>query len=86
MITDLLINVLLFLPYQLLQSISGIDINLSMPDEVFSAFETIVSCVGYLFPVSIFIICFTVKLTIRFWSIPYAIILRIKSFIPTMGD
>lgn len=86
MITDALINVLLFLPYQLLQGISGMNIDLSMPADVFESFKTIVSCVGYVLPVSVFIICFTVKLGIRFWAIPYAIILRIKSFIPTMGD
>lgn len=86
MITNSIINIFLMIPLLVLRTIENLDINLELADEHFNAFESLVGHVNYILPMGTFVICMSIKLLIRFWNLPYAIILRIKSFIPTMGD
>lgn len=85
MITDLIISILLVVPIAVLNTLPNLDINISFNDTVFEAFKDMVSCINYVLPLEILFICLTVKLAVRFWALPYAIVLRIKSFIPSMG-
>lgn len=86
MITDAIINVLLIVPYLLLQGISKLDISLSFPEDVFSSFKSMVTCLDYVLPIGTFLLCLGVKIAVRVWSIPYAVLLKAKSFIPFMSD
>lgn len=86
MITNTIINILLIVPLMLLNTINSLDINLELAEEHFNAFKSLVGHVNYILPMGTFVICMSIKLLIRFWNLPYAILLRIKSFIPTMGD
>lgn len=85
MITEMILTVLMLPLTALIVGMSALDINFPYNDDIGNAFIDMVSCVEYVLPIRIFLICFGIKLTIRHWTIPYAIILRIKSFIPTMG-
>lgn len=86
MIIDAIIDFLLAIPYFLLLELDTLNIDLSFPDEVFNAFSSMVTCIDYILPMPIFLICFGVRLTVRFWALPYTIILKVKSFIPTFSD
>lgn len=85
MITDLLINILMAVPYGLLILLEPLDVQLSLDSSVFNTFKDILLCVDYVLPVQVMLICFGIKIAVRIWQLPYAIILRVKSFIPTMG-
>lgn len=83
MITEGILNILAFLPNTLLNSINTI--SLSIPDNIFSGLDSIFNCLGFLFPISGLLIILTLSFTIKSFQIIWSIILRIKSFIPTMG-
>ena len=85
MITELILNILTLPLVGLILGMSALDIHFPYNDDIANAFLDMVSCVEYVLPIRIFLICFGIKIAIRHWAIPYAIILRIKSFIPTMG-
>ena len=83
MITEGILNILAFIPNTLLNSINTI--SLSIPDNIFSGLDSIFNCLGFLFPISGLLIILTLSFTIKSFQIIWSIILRIKSFIPTMG-
>lgn len=83
MITEAILNVIAFIPNLLLDSMSGI--SLSIPDNIFDGLNNIFNCLGFLFPISGLLIILGISFTIKNFQIIWAIILRIKSFIPSMG-
>lgn len=83
MITEGILNILAFIPNALLNSMNGI--SLSIPDNIFSGLDSIFNCLGFLFPISGLLIILTLSFAIKSFQIIWAIVLRIKSFIPTMG-
>lgn len=85
MITDFILSILVMVPIGILQLLPNLEIDISINNTVFEAFKDMVSCINYVLPLEILFICLGVKLAVRFWALPYAIVLRIKSFIPTMG-
>lgn len=85
MITDLLINILLFVPVNLLKLIPDLTFDLNFDADMFESFKDMVVCLDYVLPISVLLGCFAVKIAVRVWQLPYAILIRIKSFIPTMG-
>ena len=84
MIVDAFINLLLA-PIKLLLS-SLPTIGVSMPTGVFDALIDTMAFIGYMLPVDTIITCFSIRLGMSAFRQVIAIIVRIKSFIPTMGS
>lgn len=83
MITESILNILAFIPNLLLDNMNSI--SLSIPDNIFSGLDSIFNCLGFLFPISGLLVILGISFSIKSFQIIWAIILRIKSFIPTMG-
>lgn len=83
MITEGILNILAFIPNALLNNINTI--SLSIPDNIFIGLDSIFNCLGFLFPITGLLIILTLSFTIKSFQIIWSIILRVKSFIPTMG-
>ena len=83
MITEGILNILAYIPNLLLDSIDAISI--SIPDNIFNGLNSIFSCLGYVFPVSGLLVILSLSFLIKNFQIIWSLILRIKSFIPTMG-
>lgn len=84
MITEAILNVLAFIPNLLLDGMQGL--SLSLPDNIFNGLNSIFGCLGYIFPIGGLLVILGISFTIKNFQIIWAIILRIKSFIPTMGN
>lgn len=83
MITESILNTLAFIPNLLLENMSTI--SLTIPDNIFEGLNSIFNCLGFLFPISGLLIILGTSFSIKSIQIVWAIIIRIKSFIPTMG-
>lgn len=83
MITEGILNILAFIPNSLLNSMSGISI--SIPDNVFNGLDSIFNCLGFVFPIKGLLVILGISISIKTFQIIWSIVLRIKSFIPTMG-
>lgn len=83
MITEGILNFLALIPNLLLDSLGNISI--SIPENVFEGLNTIFNCLGFVFPVKGLLLILSLSFLIKNFQIIWAIILRIKSFIPTMG-
>ncbi len=86
MIIDKIIDIFFYLPLLLLKSLP--DIDFAIPDNVcniINGFGNFYANVAYVIPVLQLMPIITTSLTISFLQIIWALILRIKSFIPTMG-
>lgn len=84
MITDAILNVLLALPLLLLNSLPDIELNLNG-----STIDTILSYLNMfntILPISDALLILSVFLILHNFSIIWSLCLRIKSFIPCMGD
>ena len=84
MITEGILNILAFLPNLLLDSMGGISI--SIPENIFDGLNSIFGCLGFVFPVSSLLVILSLSFLIKNFQIIWSLILRIKSFIPTMGS
>lgn len=83
MITEFILNLLCFIPNKLLDGLGSLSI--SIPDDVFNGFNSIFSNLGYIFPIKGLLVIISISISIKVFQIVWALILRIKSFIPTMG-
>lgn len=84
MITKLIIDFLLFLPNALLDLLPNITI--AIPDNIAEGLNSILSLLGFVFPVKGLLVILGLSFSIKAFHIIWAIILRIKSFIPTEGN
>ena len=84
MITEGILNILAFLPNLLLDSMGGISI--SIPENIFDGLNSIFGCLVFVFPVSSLLVILSLSFLIKNFQIIWSLILRIKSFIPTMGS
>lgn len=84
MITDAFINVLLALPVLLLKALPNFSI--SFDDSVFDTLSNILQLVAYIIPVGGLLPILVISFALTAFKISWAITLRIKSFIPTMGN
>lgn len=84
MITEAILNILAFVPNLLLDGMQGLSITL--PDNIFNGLNSIFGCLGFIFPISGLLVILGITFAIKNFQIIWAIILRIKSFIPTMGN
>lgn len=85
MITDAIINAILFLPTLLLTGLDALDFNFSLPAGVYDTLYNISKGVGYVLPLPFLLSISAIKLGIHSFRLIWSVILRIKSFIPTMG-
>ena len=83
MIVDFLFQQLTAFPMLLLSMLP--DVSISIPDNVFDWLFDIANAVGYLLPIKGLLGILSLSLTIKAVQIAWAILLRVKSFIPTMG-
>lgn len=83
MITEALINVFLFLPKLLLQALPDIDI--SIPKGVFDTLQNFLLNLEYIFPIVELLPILVISISLSLFKIAWALVIRIKSFIPTMG-
>lgn len=84
MITDFIINVLCALPNLLLDSMQNF--NLEIPANIFNGFNSILNLLGFMFPVAGLLPILVISFGIKYFQIMWALLIRIKSFIPTMGS
>lgn len=83
MITDKIFDVLFYVPLLLAKALPEID--LAIPDNVFNGINTFLSNVGYVIPIRALMPILISSLSISTFKISWALLIRIKSFIPTMG-
>lgn len=84
MITEMILN-FIFLPVNALLALLP-DITLSIPDGVFDGLKNIFGMLGFIFPIKGLLVILTVSISIKLFHIIWALVIRIKSFIPTMGS
>lgn len=83
MITDKILNILFYFPLLLAKALP--DMDFSIPDNVFNGFNTFLFNVGYIIPIKALMPILVSSFAISTLKIMWALIIRIKSFIPTMG-
>lgn len=83
MITDAIFSSFMAFPMLLLSGLP--EMSVAIPDGVFEWLFDIANAVGYLLPVSTLVQILGISIAIKGVQIAWAIVLRIKSFIPTMG-
>lgn len=86
MITDFIISIIV-LPVYSLFSVFSLPVvgNIAIPDDAFEALKKILTNIGYIVPLEIIIPIFLISAVLDHFTAIWALILRIKSFIPTMG-
>lgn len=84
MITDTIIRALMYYPLMLINAIPALDV--SMSNEYIDIFKSYMSYVAYFIPVAGLIPIILLNFAIANFRIIWALILRVKSLIPTMGD
>lgn len=86
MITDLIINILMAIPYFLLNGLESLNFNLELPNNFFTILNEFSSGVGYVLPVSKLLPIFFITISLYCFRIYWSLVIRIKSFIPGMGS
>ena len=86
MITDAIINVILFIPYLLLQGLNSFEFNIKFPDNMFEIIKDLTCGVVYVLPIVRLMPIFICRIGIYALKIAWACICRVKSFIPTFGN
>lgn len=84
MITDTIINIFLALPRNLLALLP--DVNFELPDVAFQELFDIISSLTWALPVVALMPILVISFMLQGFKIAWALLIRIKSFIPTMGD
>ena len=84
MITDALISVLSAVPLALLSLLPNV--NIAIPDGVFNWLLNVCSAIGYFLPVKALLPILGIMFSVTGFKIAWSIVLRVKSFIPTMGS
>lgn len=83
MITDTIINIFLALPRNLLSLLP--DVNLELPDVAFQELFDIISSLTWALPVVALMPILVISFMLQGFKIAWSLLIRIKSFIPTMG-
>lgn len=86
MITDKIIDLFFYFPLLLLNSLP--DLDLSIPDDflnIVNGVDNFIYNIAYVIPFSRIQGIFIISIAISSFQILWALIIRIKSFIPTMG-
>jgi hypothetical protein len=83
MIVDLILDLILSVPIALLEALP--DINLEISANVFDGIETFFANVAYALPVVQLLPILIISNALMLFRVAWAIVIRVKSFIPTMG-
>lgn len=83
MITDKILDVLFYLPLLLFKALPAVDF--SIPDNVYNGIETFCTNIGYVVPINALLPILVTSFALSTFQIAWALVIRIKSFIPTMG-
>jgi len=83
MLIETNIRMMLFLPELLLSMLPQIE--LELPDNVLAGLGDVFGAVGYFFPVAALLPILIISIAMDLFQIIMAIVVRIKSFVPTMG-
>lgn len=84
MITKAIIDFILILPNALLDLLPHMEI--AIPDGVFNSLNSILGLLGFIFPIKGLLVILSTSIAIKSFHIIWALILRIKSFVPTEGN
>lgn len=84
MILDAILN-FLFTPILAIFNLLP-DISISIPTEIYNVLHNVTSGIGYILPMNTILTVLAIKYSIIGFELMWKLILRIKSFIPTMGD
>lgn len=85
MITQAILGLICAVPMMLLNSMTSIG-SLVIPSETFDWWYNIFDVLTYVFPIWSILPILFITFTITGFSFIWSIILRVKSFIPTMGS
>ena len=83
MLIDSFISIVFSPVYALLSLLP--DIDLSLPDNIFNSVSSVLANVAYVLPVVALMPIFVISLSLSIFRASWSLIIRIKSFIPTMG-
>ena len=60
-------------------------VSVTLPNDIFSSMDSLFSALGFILPMTTLCIIIASKITLKLAKITIAFVVRIKSFIPTMG-
>lgn len=60
-------------------------VSVTLPNDIFSSMDSLFSSLGFILPMTTLCIIISSKITLKLAKITIAFVVRIKSFIPTMG-
>jgi len=83
MIVDAILDLILSVPLALLNALP--DINIEISENVFNGMETFFGNVAYALPVVQLLPILIISNALMLFRVAWAIVIRVKSFIPTMG-
>jgi len=83
MVTESILYLITSLPNLLLNNIGTI--NLNIPNDIFDGLNSIFNLLGFIFPISGLMVILSLSMSIKLFEIVWSLLLRIKSFIPSMG-
>lgn len=84
MIMDTFLKLLTLPVLLLFDGLSALEF--TIPVGVFNGLSILAKDLGYIFPISSLLPIIVIKFSLRGFSVFWTILLKIKSFIPTMGD
>jgi hypothetical protein len=84
MITEAILTVFLAIPKFIISVLPTVSVEL--PENVFDGLKGILNVVGYLIPIAALIPIIIVSFGMDCFKVVMALVVRIKSFIPGMGD
>ncbi len=83
MITNAIVDVLLSPVLILVDLLPAVDV--SIPDTAFNNMSSVFDCIGFVLPVSVICPVLVMRIGLKIARSVMALVVRIKSFIPTMG-
>lgn len=83
MIIDAILDLILKIPIAFLDALPNV--NLEISENVFNGMETFFGSVAYALPVVQLLPILIISNALMLFRVAWAIVIRIKSFIPTMG-
>lgn len=84
MITELILIPFIFLAKLIIAILP--DFTISFPENVLHGINVISQNVGYILPLAGLIKIFNIYLSFQIFRFGFSVVLRVKSFIPTMGN
>lgn len=60
-------------------------VSVTIPSDIFTSMDSLFSSLGYILPMGTLCIIIASKITLKLAKITIAFVVRIKSFVPTMG-